>query len=457
MTGAVLVMELAVASLLLGWAWVAVAASPWPAPWPILLIAPLALVVGRKVPSAWKRSNWFDTGWWAAVALVVAVLAELGNSLAAGEASLSRWNVQFFAGLILAWRGLGLSDGWVDRELIESEFQIGTVVVLAILVALVWVSPGAGLLPAVMFAAAGLVGLGLARRAERRDPRAGPESDWIVLLGGLVVAIVLVAVLVVLLVTPEVLLSIWEQAYSVAEASVAGIGALFTWIFSFFPTFGGQPDQIQTGGSRSGGVGPIASPTPPASAVTAPPFWVLELFLTLIGVIFLFFAVRAIMKLMRMNVRSVTLRMPRQRETPPPLSSGDAFTWAGWWRSFMAWFRAWVRGGRGTTTGRTEQDRQNAQPAEAEQRSIRALYRELLAAAARAGFERLPSTTPNELARDVTSARPSARPSVSAATDLYVRARYGEEHVSRDELARMRSAVQQARKEMTTPPKNTDT
>jgi hypothetical protein len=87
----------------------------------------------------------------------------------------------------------------------------------------------------------------------------------------------------------------------------------------------------------------------------------------------------------------------------------------------------------------------------AEQRSIRALYRDLLAAVARAGFERLPSTTPNELAREVNTARPAASPAMSAATDLYVRARYGEERVGRNELSRMRTAVEQARRDLTAP------
>jgi len=448
-------MELSVMSLLLGWAWVVVTASPWPAPWPVLLSAPLAMLAAQRVPPVWRRHTWFDTGWWAMVALFVAFFAEAGNTYASGAASASRWNVQFVAGLILAWRGAGLAEGWIDRELIESEFQIGTMVVLAVLVALVWVEPGAGLLPAVTFAAAGLFGLGLARRAERRDPRAGPETDWLALLGGLMVVIVLVAVLVVLLVTPDVLLTLWEQAQTVARASVSGFGTLFAWLGSFFPTFGGQPDQIQTA-PRTGGMGAAASPTPPASTVTMPPFWMFELVLTFFGVVFLFFAIRAIIKLMRTGVKPFDLRLPKQREPAPPLSASGAFTWGGWWQLVLNWLQNWLRGGRSPGTAPAARGRQNGATAEAEQRSIRALYRELLSATARAGFQRRPSTTPNELARDVTTARPAATPSMRTATDLYVRARYGEEQVGRDELARMRTAVQQARKDLTPPPKEQD-
>jgi hypothetical protein len=72
-----------------------------------------------------------------------------------------------------------------------------------------------------------------------------------------------------------------------------------------------------------------------------------------------------------------------------------------------------------------------------------------LATVARAGFERQPSTTPNELAREVTSARPVVSPAMTTATELYVRARYGDENVGRNDLSRMRTAVQQARRDLT--------
>jgi hypothetical protein len=86
-------MELSVVSLLLGWVWVVIAGSPWPAPWAVLLAAPLALYGGRKVPYTWRRLNWFDGLWWAIVAVIVAVLAEAGNALAAGPSSgIATWS-----------------------------------------------------------------------------------------------------------------------------------------------------------------------------------------------------------------------------------------------------------------------------------------------------------------------------------------------------------------------------
>jgi hypothetical protein len=444
-----MLMELSIVSLLLGWVWVVVTGSAWPAPWVVLLAAPFSHVCGRMVPYAWRRWAWFDSLWWLTVAVLVALLAEAGNYLGPGATSSSRWNVQFVAGLLAAWRAWALAEGWIDRELVESELQIGTLVVVAVLTMMIWVVPGAGLFSAVAFVAAGLFGIGLARRAERRDPRAPVETDWLVLVAALVAMIVVVSFIVVLLVTPDLLLVLYDQAVAAFFALLAGIGAFFTWLGSFFPSFGGGQEQLPSGPIGGGGLG-AATPIVPDTTVAEPSFWLFELFLTFVGVVFLIIAGRAIYKLMKMNVRSFTLRMPRQREPAPPISTADTFTWAGWWKQVLRWLRTWLRGA-GTSAARPAGTPSAAAAAVAEQRSIRALYRELLGLVARAGFERQPSTTPNELARQVNAARPTASPAVSTMTDLYVRVRYGEEALGRDDLSRMRNALQQARRDLTPP------
>jgi hypothetical protein len=455
-TIAVLVMELSIAALILGWIWVVLTGSSWPAPVPVLLAGPVALISGRLIPYAWRRINWFDAVWWAAMALIVGALAEAGDLLAPGTPSGLRWNVQFVAGLLLAWRGWALAEGWIDQDFVEAELQLGTVIVLGMLLILVWVVPGAGLFPAVTFAAAGLVGLGLARRSQRRAPGAPPESDWLVLVGGLVTCIVLVAVIVVLLVTPDVLLAAVEQVQIVGGIAILGIFGFFQWLASFFPSF--SPSGVEQL-PQSGPVGPLPpAPTPqterPAGEV--PFFWVYEILITFALVLFLFFAGRAIMRLMKTNLRSFNFRLPRQREPAPALSAAETFSWASWWRTFLAWLRGEVLTGnvfanRAATAQHAEQQRAQATAFQAEQRSVRALYREFLQAVARAGFERRPSTTPNELAREVNQARPIAADAIGTVTELYVRTRYGEERLGSAELARMREAVQQARRDLTPP------
>jgi hypothetical protein len=454
-TVAVLLMEMSIAALVLGWVWVVVAGSSWPAPWLILVAAPFSFGCGKLVPYTWRRLSWFDAVWWAGMALVMGAMAEAGNMLAQGPVTGMRWNVQFVAGLLLAWRGWSLADGWIDLEFVESELQLGTVIVLGMLLVLVWVAPGAGLLPAVIFAAAGLVGLGLARRGQRRAPGTAPESDWLVMVGGLVTTVVLAAVVVVILVTPDLLLSIVDQIKIAATVALISAGALFQWLASFFPGFGAPPTEgLPTG--PAGNLPPMAQPVIPREAGDVPFFWVYEILITFVLATFLFFAVRAIIRLMKQNLGSFRFKLPKQREPSPPLSSGEAFSWATWWQSFWRWMRGDVLTGkvfarkaaaaRASATARAQTAAQQA-----EQRSIRALYREFLTTMARAGFERRPSTTPNELAEDVNTARPTASPSIATVTELYVRTRYGEEQLGSAELSRMREAVQQVRRDLTPP------
>src|SRR4051794_13583061 len=114
-------MELCLTSMFVGWLWVAMTASPWPMPLVALLPGIGGFVAGRVIPYPWRRLGWFDAAWWGTVSIFVAFLAELANVTAPVRASGGRWNLLFAVGLILAWRGWVLAEGWLDREMLETE------------------------------------------------------------------------------------------------------------------------------------------------------------------------------------------------------------------------------------------------------------------------------------------------------------------------------------------------
>jgi len=440
----VLVMELCLTSLLLGWLWVAATGSPWPAPVIALLPGVGGLVAGRVIPYSWRRLNWFDYAWWGAVSVLVALLAEVANVTAPGRESAGRWNLLFAVGLLLAWRGWVLAEGWLDREMVETELQAGMVAIAILASILAWQVPGAGIVPVIIFFAAGLIGLGIARRAERRAPGAPAESDWLVLAGIMVALLLILTIGILLLVTPDLVTSVAQGGLAVIATGVRGLAAVIAWLGSFLP----QAEGPTTSLPPAGGPGPI----PPTisgnqTQIPAPPIWVFEMLFTLIGTLVLYFGLRALLRL-RTRAR---LWYPKKREDEPgpPVSDAPPFSWAGWWSALLRWFGGWLSGSRQRSTERAGQTGLRAAAAPAEQRSIRALYRDLLTAAERAGFDRSPSTTPAELAGTMSRARPVVREPIRAITDLYVRTRYGEETAGRDSVNRMRAAVQQVREELT--------
>jgi hypothetical protein len=447
----VLIMEMCLASMLVGWLWVVVAVGAWPVPFVGLLPAVGGLAAGKLIPYPWRRMSWFDAAWWGIVSIVVAFLAELGNVYAAGRASNTRWALLFVFGLILAWRGWVIAEGWLDREAVETELQAGTIAVFILDAILAWQVPGAGLVPTLVFFTAGLIGLGIARRSERRGPRATAEADWLVLVGVMMVVLLIVCSAIVLLVTPELVTSMAQQALSIVGLGVRGLGVLIAWLGSFLPQ-GNPPLESTLPAGGAGGIAPVV--VPPTSNFDSPPSWIFEVFLTLLGVIVLAMGIRIAF---RNLPRRIVLWQRPPKEPGPPVSEAPDFSWGGWWRLLLAWFVARLRSPR-TSSSASSGRSGGAGSAEAprEQRSIRALYRDLLSAAERAGFDRTPATTPAELAGSMTQARPTVQAPMSALTDLYVRARYGEEAAGRDEVNRMRSAVERVRQELAQSARNGD-
>jgi hypothetical protein len=446
----VLIMELCLSSLLLGWLWVVIAGSSWPVPVVGLLPAVGGLAAGKLIPYSWRRMGWFDAAWWGTVSIFVAFLAEAGNVYAPGQASNSRWTLLFAFGLILAWRGWVLAEGWLDREAVETELQIGTVGVFVLTAILAWQAPGAGVEPTLIFFTAGLVGLGIARRAERRAPGARAETDWLLLVGVMMVVLLIVCAGIVLLVTPDLVTTMGRHALNALGAGAQVLAAILAWIGGFLP----QSAPPTQSGLPTGGVGGIPPPTnTPGSRVDLPPGWIFETFIMLIGIIMLYFAVRILLR----SVPRGMFRWQRPpREPGPPVSDAPDFAMGSWWQMVLTWFLTWLRNPKSASARAARSGSGATADAPREQRSIRALYREFLTAADRAGFDRAPATTPAELAGTMTRARPTVQGPMGALTDLYVRARYGEESAGRDEVNRMKSAVERVRQELTRAERNGD-
>ena len=82
----------------------------------------------------------------------------------------------------------------------------------------------------------------------------------------------------------------------------------------------------------------------------------------------------------------------------------------------------------------------------AELSALRTIYRALLSWAALRGQPRAPSTTPNELARQLSAEHPEKREALSELTDYYTKERYAERPCTEAEQARARALLHELRR-----------
>ncbi|MCC6176262.1 MAG: DUF4129 domain-containing protein [Chloroflexi bacterium] len=442
MIAVLLLMELALTTLVLGLAWISIGASPWPPPLAALLPGPAGLLAGRLVPYRWRRWHWFDPAWWGAVVAVLALLAEGINQVAPGAVSGARWNIAFFIGLALFWRGWVLAEGWIEREGVEAEVQTGLIASLVLLAALQWAWPGAGLLPAVMVVVCGLVTLGLARRAERRSPGARTESEWLLLLGVLVVAVILAAGAAVGGVTPDLLGTMAGQALQTVAALGAAGASFWGWLRGLFPQMSApSPDgRAPAGGDPMAGL-PRSTASWPDLPV--PPGWVLEVAIIFFGFVLAGLLVRYLLAKRPRHLSGLFL-IGRRQVGAAPISEAPNFSWQSWWRLLLANLLAWLRGPRAAAGEERRRGEDRAAKASPEERSIRGQYRRFLTGLKHVGIVPSPATTPLELAQRLGTVKPALHETVTVLTRLYVDARYGETPPGRREVGAMRASVDKA-------------
>ena len=450
-------MELCLGSLALGLAWIGFAGGGWPPPPLVFLPAAIGLASARAFPGTWRRLWWYDWLRWT-VAIGWAAGCAIFAQGWSGASPVAGWNVAFIAGLLLFWRGWSLGEDGVEPRDVLGTVQIALVAALALVAVVQIVAPGAGLLPGVGTLLFGLLALGLARRAERRRPGAPPETDWLTLVGVLGLAILVVGGLLLQLVTPDGLAALWQQAKVLGALLVAPFVALFGWLASFV--------GAGAAGPASGGLGqgPAPSPQVPAPpAATGTPDWadaVMAIVTFVLPILFLaalfyFIGLPLLRRLASVRPRGTSAAV--EREPGPPTFVVTQFSWRTWWQALLARLFGALRGGssaeaaerrRAAAATRAGVDGSGAP----EPRTVRELYRTLLSAAAGQGLGRSSTATPDEFKRRLATARPGARGPLDVLTDIYTRTRYGEERPARDDVARMRTAVHDAVKQLERPP-----
>ena len=454
-------LELCLGSLALGLAWIAFAGGAWPPPPYAFLPAAVGLASARLFPTTWRRLWWYDWLRWT-VALGWAAGCAIYAQRWSGASPVAGWNVAFIAGLLLFWRGWSLGEDGVEPRDVLGTVQMALFAALGLVAVLQLVAPGAGMLPGVGTLLFGLLALGLARRAERRRPGAPPELDWLTLLGVLGIAILVVGGLLLLLVTPDGLVVLWDQARALGLILLSPLFALFGWLGSLFsaPPIGPTPT----------GFGPGAVPSPrasPAAPVTGGPDWadavmaILTVLLPILALVWLVYFI-GLPLLRRLSVvRPVGASAPVESEPGPPISVVTEFSWRTWWRTLLARLFG-IFGGESSDDAAERRRAQSAAAARAradaagepEPRTVRELYRTLLTAAAGQGLGRGAATTPNELRRRLSAARPGARRPLDVLTEIYTRTRYGQERPAGAEVEEMRSAVREAVEELKRPPED---
>jgi len=445
-------MELCLGYLALGLAWIGFAGGAWPPPPVTLVPALVGLASARLFPDAWRRHGWFEWLRWI-VAFGWAAGCAIWAQQWGGASPVAGWNVAFMAGLLVFWRGWSLGEDGVDPRDVLGTVQVATLGALALVAIMHPIARGAGLLPGVGTLLFGLLALGLARRAERRRPGAPRESDWLSLVAILGVAILVVGGLLLLLVTPDALATLLAQMQMLGALALAPITALFGWLASLL------------GGGGQGQLPPSA----PAGVAPSPPFgdpnpdrpsgmddlWVtiLTTVVPILLIVFLFFVVVLPLLKRASQLRPQrTAEVPVEREPGPPVSSADRFSWRMWWQALLARLFGSFReealpdderedGGR---RGQARDGRASAP----EPRTIRELYRTLLKSAAREGHSRAATATPHEFTGRLSAARPDARRPLADLTEIYTRTRYGEERPDGEDVARMRSSVDEVIEEL---------
>lgn len=417
------------------------------------LAAHLALSGGRPLSQA------------RAIVLVVAALA-VGFALLAEYAGPVQWQNSFDTPLLvstlmagaLAWAGVRLGRGPLQFDGVREGFLLGLFALLALLV----IVAAAGLMQSftagaalaiLLFFAASLISLSLARMLEvqtqaqaAHGQQLRPGGRWLAFLGSLVAALLLLGLFLSSLVSLSVLRLLLAPVVA-ALGWLANVllylllplillGAGLVYVLRLLISLAGVANRPQP--PQPDDVSRTLQNLQHQSQPGIPPEIVLLLKALLIGAALLAVAI--------VLVRSLFRRPPEQGNGIAEELHESVFDRAQFWASLRAFLRSALGrlarwrphpGTAGPAPTRSAAGLEHSPPSV---RTVREIYRLLLARMAQRGQARRPAETPYTYLEALSSGLQQGRSELSAITDAYVRARYGERPASEAELDQVREA-----------------
>ena len=397
----------------------------------IVLLLPLGYL------AVYQLAELRDPSWRLLTGIGLALLARAFVSIVPepGPSGLMVWFGHSFVpaaiGIGLWWRGGAICVSELTPAEVRAEFSVLAVCMLLVL-ALVrpFLLPDATLLGASVgvFAVAGLVGTALSRQEAAelgtlRHDRALAASSAVLPAAA---AVLLVGVL-----RPELLGTMWLTLARIVELALTPLGWLLAWLASLFPRgpIGSAPTPPPT---------PVPQPLPDVAALAAAQEqwgWLVALILFALllgGALAAMLGVRLLLQ----NWIGSPTQGDRQRvaelvveRTGTP--RGDA-------QDVLAWLLRWLRArfARRSSHGSIEHAHAEVAGADAWE-----AYQQLLSWAERQGLGRRPAETTGQLRIRLARHAPGAADAVDLVTQTFEWERYGAVHPANDRLRRIRQAL----------------
>jgi hypothetical protein len=394
---------------------------------PLLLLAllPAGYAAVREIATLRDPSWRLLTG----IGLALLTRAIVSNVPEPGIPGLAGWlghsTVPMAIGIGLWWRGGALAVSEYTASEVRTEFGV---LALCMIGALALVRPFLLQDPVLLGASVGLFALGglVATAMSRQDAAevVALRFDRTLATGSAVLP-ALTAVVMVSILRPALLTTMWLTLAHIIELILTPIGLLIAWLMSFFPA-PGPPGAPPPPLPRPV---PEAGPDPAALAALQERLgwisWVVLITLLVVGTIAALLVVRI---LLSNFVRPPTPSLPRRADLTVERTGtpkGDA-------QDLWAWLLHWLRRSRqpGPLT-RVQHEAVDAWSA----------YQQLLAWAARQGIPRRPPETTGQLQARLTQHAPESATAVDLITSTYEQERYGDIHPPTDHLTRLRAAL----------------